>query len=159
MRFYCFFNDTATPEIYTSIHTLSLPDALPILFPLYDHRRLPPRALFGDGADRDLVEDLPPLCLAERAGEDRRILVERDPGQPAADDRLADLFGQVAGALGFRIRLGDPGLEAGDGDEVADRRIDELGGGGGAVIVDGADVGVGAGGAAAAPVRKARDRK
>src|SRR3546814_4053249 len=25
-----FFTDTATPEIYTSLHTLSLPDALPI---------------------------------------------------------------------------------------------------------------------------------
>src|SRR3546814_11892044 len=84
---------------------------LAAIFPLDEHQRLPPRALFGDGADRDLVEDLPPLCLAERAGEDRRILVERDPGQPAADDRLADLFGQVAGALGFRIRLGEPGLE------------------------------------------------
>src|SRR3546814_5676455 len=32
MLFYSrfFFNDTATPEIYTSLHTLSLPDALPI---------------------------------------------------------------------------------------------------------------------------------
>src|SRR5881227_1536173 len=26
----CFFNDTATPEIYTTVHTLSLHDALPI---------------------------------------------------------------------------------------------------------------------------------
>src|SRR6059058_6105501 len=28
-----FFNDTATTEIYTSLHTLSLHDALPITFP------------------------------------------------------------------------------------------------------------------------------
>src|SRR5213594_5247202 len=29
--FFFFFNDTATTEIYTSVHTLSLHDALPIL--------------------------------------------------------------------------------------------------------------------------------
>src|SRR6059058_2446709 len=29
--FFFFFNDTATTEIYTSLHTLSLHDALPIL--------------------------------------------------------------------------------------------------------------------------------
>src|SRR3546814_8143518 len=28
---FCFFNDTATTEIYTYLHTLSLHDALPIL--------------------------------------------------------------------------------------------------------------------------------
>src|SRR6059058_2035493 len=31
--FFFFFNDTATTEIYTSLHTLSLHDALPILPP------------------------------------------------------------------------------------------------------------------------------
>src|SRR5213594_5245469 len=31
MYLFCFFNDTATTEIYTSVHTLSLHDALPIL--------------------------------------------------------------------------------------------------------------------------------
>src|SRR5213594_5184221 len=30
MFFFFFFNDTATTEIYTSVHTLSLHDALPI---------------------------------------------------------------------------------------------------------------------------------
>src|SRR3546814_15687488 len=30
LLFFCFFNDTATTEIYTSCHTLSLHDALPI---------------------------------------------------------------------------------------------------------------------------------
>src|SRR3546814_17874608 len=28
----CFFNSTATPEIYTSLHTLALHDALPIFY-------------------------------------------------------------------------------------------------------------------------------
>src|SRR5213594_5119890 len=31
--FFFFFNDTATTEIYTSVHTLSLHDPLPISFP------------------------------------------------------------------------------------------------------------------------------
>src|SRR3546814_17986272 len=31
MSLYCFFNATATTEIYTYLHTLSLHDALPIL--------------------------------------------------------------------------------------------------------------------------------
>src|SRR3546814_15559158 len=57
------------------------------IFLLDERQRLFPRALPGDGADGDLIEDLPPGRLAERAGEDRRILVERDPGEPAADDR------------------------------------------------------------------------
>src|SRR3546814_14070191 len=30
VSFFCFFNDTATTEIYTYLHTLSLHDALPI---------------------------------------------------------------------------------------------------------------------------------
>src|SRR3546814_9786266 len=53
IKFAFFFNDTATTEIYTYGHTLSLPDALPIL------RRAPPPAVRGvsparrpDGATR-----------------------------------------------------------------------------------------------------------
>src|SRR6188474_3582535 len=45
-----FFNDTATTEIYTSLHTLSLHDALPIC-----HRRrhrLQPRGIRRDRAAR-----------------------------------------------------------------------------------------------------------
>src|SRR3546814_11595393 len=44
----CFFNDPATTEIYTYVHTLSLHDALPI------YRRQPARARAAVGSD--LVE-------------------------------------------------------------------------------------------------------
>src|SRR3546814_10660960 len=40
----CVFNDTATTEIYTDVHTLSLHDALPITTPARsDHPRGPAR--------------------------------------------------------------------------------------------------------------------
>src|SRR5216110_4073304 len=53
-NFFFFFNDTATTEIYTSSHTLSLHDALPI---------------YGIvSADADV----PHLHLARGAGEERR---------------------------------------------------------------------------------------
>src|SRR3546814_9484117 len=58
-----FFNDTATTDIYTYRHTLSLHDALPILLllklqrPAAQAQMLPPD---GDGAGRD-DDDLPPL--------------------------------------------------------------------------------------------------
>src|SRR3546814_4140395 len=73
------------------------------IFLLDERQRLFPRALPGDGADGDLIEDLPPGRLAERAGEDRRILVERDPGEPAADDRLADFLGEIADRKSTRL--------------------------------------------------------
>src|SRR3546814_1397110 len=84
----------------------------------------------------------------ERAGEDRRILVERDPGEPAADDRLADFLGEIAGTRGAGVRHDHPGLEAGDSDGVADRRIDEFAARRRAAIVERADVGIGGGGTA-----------
>src|SRR5213594_4760805 len=37
--FFFFFNDTATTEIYTSVHTLSLHDALPISVGRFGERR------------------------------------------------------------------------------------------------------------------------
>src|SRR3546814_4937781 len=62
------------------------------LFLLDERERLFPRAFLGDRADGDLVEYLPARRIAEIAGEDRRILGERDLGEPAADDRLADIL-------------------------------------------------------------------
>src|SRR6184192_334100 len=48
-----FFNDTATTEIYTSIDTLSLHDALPIFRGLISRAQQdPPRIVFPEGDDR-----------------------------------------------------------------------------------------------------------
>src|SRR3546814_8564171 len=57
MLFVFFFNDTATTEIYTYLHTLSLHDALPIyraeLLEL-GHRDIDRRQLLGQGAQAHL---------------------------------------------------------------------------------------------------------
>src|SRR3546814_13510525 len=52
MNFNCFFNDTATTEIYTYLHTLSLHDALPI----YNHGDIKEAyGPFQEGGDGDLI--------------------------------------------------------------------------------------------------------
>src|SRR3546814_17251111 len=112
------------------------------LFLLDERERLFPRAFLGDRADGDLVEYLPARRIAEIAGEDRRILGERDLGEPAADDRLADILGEPARALRFGVGFVDPRLEARDRHRILDRGIDEIVGSGGAVIIDISDVGI-----------------
>src|SRR3546814_12411023 len=99
-----FFNDTATTDIYTYRHTLSLHDALPILLllklqrPAAQAQMLPPD---GDGAGRD-DDDLPPLGPA--AGQ---IVGERTEPRPAHAARLlvdetggADLDDEAPGKIG-----------------------------------------------------------
>src|SRR3546814_17199076 len=73
---------------------------------LDERQRLFPRAFPGDRADGDLIEYLPARRVAEIAGENRRILGERDLRQPTADDRFADILGEFARALrpGFGLR-------------------------------------------------------
>src|SRR3546814_16268180 len=51
VAFFC-FNDTATTEIYTYLHTLSLHDALPISFDIIDNLAV----VEGRNADTDLQE-------------------------------------------------------------------------------------------------------
>src|SRR3546814_10964681 len=57
VRFYVFFNDTATTEIYTYSHTLSLPDALPIsLFINWVYEPDHMRSMWSAYGDDSLVE-------------------------------------------------------------------------------------------------------
>src|SRR3546814_6505192 len=53
----------------------------------------------SDVCSSDLIEYLPARRVAEIAGENRRILGERDLRQPTADDRFADILGEFARAL------------------------------------------------------------
>src|SRR3546814_20772792 len=62
-------------------------------------QRLFPRAFPGDRAYGDLIEYLPARRVAEIAGENRRILGERDLRQPTAEDRFADIIGEFERAL------------------------------------------------------------
>src|SRR3546814_11806639 len=69
----CFFNDTATPEIYTYCHTLSLPDALPIWTVPHPQGR----STAEDGQSRA-------SCLARKAREPSR---GRSSATPLRDRR------------------------------------------------------------------------
>src|SRR3546814_10679219 len=68
----------------------------------------------------------PAVIVAEIAREDRRMFVERDLGEPAAQNRFAYVLGQLARALGLAVDLVHPGLERRDGDRILDRGIDEV---------------------------------
>src|SRR3546814_20351726 len=76
---FCFFNETATTEIYTNGHTLPLHDALPI-----SERRHPRASLLrprdDEGAEaRDGALRRPADPDAQRARDDRRASMgERD---------------------------------------------------------------------------------
>src|SRR3546814_18875676 len=66
---YCiffFFNDTATTEIYTYLHTLSLHDALPIFLPITHVRSLSPgrRVARPPPVRRHVGSSRRPLCAA-----------------------------------------------------------------------------------------------
>src|SRR2546430_6107838 len=66
--FFFFFNDTATTEIYT----LSLHDALPILHPVHDERRIEHAKADPEHADAQEVRDeLPGRRLGEPEPEHR----------------------------------------------------------------------------------------
>src|SRR3546814_3155300 len=79
LYYYFFFNDTATTEIYTYLHTLSLHDALPIC----------------TGADKSLAGAMGALCLLLRL-----LLLDvpdaREAGR-AADRRSGTRFRQGFG--------------------------------------------------------------
>src|SRR3546814_13772963 len=67
------FNDTATTEFYTYLHTLSLPDALPIY--RYFSTKAPKRekqSQKATGADRAALEDALPRSLEEQLAKERR---------------------------------------------------------------------------------------
>src|SRR3546814_12182097 len=108
---------------------------------LDERQRLFPRAFPGDRAYGDLIEYLPARRVAEIAGENRRILGERDLRQPTADDRFADILGEFARALRPGVGLVHPRLDVCARHLILDRCIDEtlvLGGGG---IIATTDVG------------------
>src|SRR3546814_2043003 len=92
--FYFFFNDTATTEIYTYLHTLSLHDALPI----WQYRQ---RAVHGGGG-----EGLPD------AGGDARRPVERARGDLARIRRRGEVCRPLPRQRRAR-RSEAPGLAAG----------------------------------------------
>src|SRR6188474_3655665 len=77
-RFFFFFNDTATTEIYTSLHTLSLHDALPIRndAELDEQPEGVPRA--------PLLDDLPACEARDRHARHGHVLPgRRNPGDLA----------------------------------------------------------------------------
>src|SRR3546814_9667634 len=87
MMYFCFFfvNDTATTEIYTSVHTLSLHDALPIFYAAYAgdleqmfqqryrvfKQRLGWSVADCDGAERDAFDEASPIYLLAYNSEGR----------------------------------------------------------------------------------------
>src|SRR3546814_17354357 len=82
----------------------------------------------SDVCSSDLIEYLPARRVAEIAGENRRILGERDLRQPTADDRFADILGEFARALRPGVGLVDPRPQVWDRHRILDRGIDEAGG-------------------------------
>src|SRR3546814_1542204 len=56
-----------------------------------ERQRLFPRAFPGDRAYGDLIEYLPARRVAEIAGENRRILGERDLRQPRSEENTSEL--------------------------------------------------------------------
>src|SRR3546814_10122681 len=84
------------------------------LLQLDERQRLFPRAFPGDRAYGDLIEYLPARRVAEIAGENRRILGERDLRQQTPDDRFADILGGFARAILPGVGTADPRPEACD---------------------------------------------
>src|SRR5881227_3530624 len=85
--FFFFFNDTATTEIYTTVHTLSLHDALPILRARErEHRTVVAR---------------PPVEWVEREAD---VVAERNPVHDPAPEPASAFVqkGQPLGALAPR---------------------------------------------------------
>src|SRR5881227_150087 len=100
-----FFNDTATTEIYTTVDTLSLHDALPISFIDVDHQLLP------DGLT------LPLLWL----GLSLSLWAGPAGGAPLPVDVRSSLIGAIAGYVSlwsvyhlFRLLTGKEGMGYGD---------------------------------------------
>src|SRR5213594_4673418 len=92
-----FFNDTATTEIYTSVHTLSLHDALPISL----YGRPAGAVALGGRAGRGVVSVAGSARPRPRAGE----LVFAGPVLPADARRVQRVRG-VAGRAGARAVAG-----------------------------------------------------
>src|SRR3546814_13020632 len=88
-----FFNDTATTEIYTYLHTLSLHDALPIFVLLIEGPRLP-----GAHAVIDLRIVL--TKISRRAIE----IVAAGLGLGRDDVRTQGVYGLLARCPGWRNR-------------------------------------------------------
>src|SRR3546814_19622069 len=86
-----FFNDTATTEIYTYCHTLSLHDALPILPDLASPAHAKPAR-----RRRPCRDD----CHRHRRRSGRRTPARRSPATPG----IATAVG-MAGARSYRFRL------------------------------------------------------
>src|SRR6059036_4079646 len=103
-RYFFFFNDTATTEIYTTYDTLSLHVALPISLP-WDHIRTPvvkkfllqerakayAAALTPDCRDHACYRCGAP-CFTPKAKDGRRVSLQLAPGQ-----------GQMPETLDFKV--------------------------------------------------------
>src|SRR5881227_255602 len=135
-----FFNDTATTEIYTTVHTLSLHDALPIFTPVPSLRRV--------------IESGPP---ADRRPSRRSLVASPSAANSGAALPLLDILRELLDLPGPAVvvhaeRLGTtggreaikPGLdnrERGAALCVLERELDQRGGLG--RVVDGGVDGVG----------------
>src|SRR3546814_13565243 len=106
LMIYCFFNHPATTEIYTYLHTLSLPDSLPIYGGVGDDDERRPglrQKLRHLGLHRHAV-----FAVADADQHRRRRRVdrlrspERGPGASARLDRQA---GQARPAIGAALYL------------------------------------------------------
>src|SRR5213594_1697994 len=85
MFFFFFFNDTATTEIYTSVHTLSLHDALPISTPAR-----------WDGHRSAAVRRMTWLTGSPRGRRLMRAAGVRLPGMWDRPESPEDLVGKIA---------------------------------------------------------------